>query len=269
MKNKLDITVIIPVHIYDATVEAYLSAAVQSVKDQSVEAKALMFVAPTEDILSQLKEKYGKKAQYVFNDTGKTDYCSQVNVGVEKTKTDLFSILEFDDQYSTYYFELVEKYVSSDDYEGFDAFLPTIKLVKEGKTYQQLTNNAVWAQEFSTKMGELDLTSTKEHDVFMLSGGVFKKDAFTSVGGLKGDIKIFFSKEFLLRFLHNNHRVMVIPRIGYKHLIGREDALFQTYKTMGMSQNEAKFYLDSARKEYLFNPIEFKREITYSSEEVG
>jgi hypothetical protein len=47
---------------------------------------------------------------------------------------------------------------------------------------------------------------------------------------------------------------MSIPKIGYKHTNLREGSIFWNYKNSDnkLSQDEVKFWLDSAKKEYYF-----------------
>ena len=59
---------------------------------------------------------------------------------------------------------------------------------------------------------------------------------------------------------------MTIPRIGYKHMNMREGSLFWNYKygEKGMTENEIKFWIDSAKKEYFFTN---QRDIKYEFQE--
>jgi hypothetical protein len=47
---------------------------------------------------------------------------------------------------------------------------------------------------------------------------------------------------------------MTIPRIGYKHTNFREGSIFWNYKNGDevLTQNEIKFWIDSAKNEYFF-----------------
>ena len=56
---------------------------------------------------------------------------------------------------------------------------------------------------------------------------------------------------------------MTIPRLGYQHVNFREDSLFWNYKNsekMRLSQEEVKFWLDTAKKEFFFKN---NRDINY------
>ena len=82
-------------------------------------------------------------------------------------------------------------------------------------------------------------------------------------GKLKDNIKLTFGYEFLLRLTHNNIVVMTVPKIGYQHVNFREDSLFWSYKndeTTKMTENEVKFWLETAKKEIFFKN---KRDINY------
>ena len=57
----------------------------------------------------------------ILENPGKTDFCSQVNYGVENIDTEWFSILEFDDEYSRHWLKNAEKYVKA--YDEIDIFL--------------------------------------------------------------------------------------------------------------------------------------------------
>jgi hypothetical protein len=51
---------------------------------------------------------------------------------------------------------------------------------------------------------------------------------------------------------------MVIPKIGYKHVNMREESLFWLYKNSEaveykMNPKQALFWMETAKKEYLFN----------------
>ena len=98
---------------------------------------------------------------------------------------------------------------------------------------------------------------------YQTSGGLYKTKTVKDNGKFKENIKLTFSYEFLLRLTHNGAKVMTMPRIGYQHLNLREDSLFWSYKNDDknkLSENEAKFWLDTAKKEFFFKN---KREVNY------
>ena len=83
--------------------------------------------------------------------------------------------------------------------------------------------------------------------------------------------KLTFNYEFLLRFHKNGYKSMVIPKIGYKHVNMRNGSLFWLYKNSEaveykIEPKEALFWMESAKKEYMFNE---DRHIIYEENEVG
>jgi len=112
------------------------------------------------------------------------------------------------------------------------------------------------------------LTNETLHDFqnFQTSGMVIKKSTITEFGGLKSNFKLTFVYEFLLRLTFNSVRIMTIPKIGYKHVNLREGSIFWNYKYGSdiLSENEVKFWIESAKKEYFFKderPLNYEPQI--------
>ena len=96
---------------------------------------------------------------------------------------------------------------------------------------------------------------------------VIKKDTFVDFGGFKPSIKLTFVYELFLRLTYNSVKIMSIPRLGYKHINLRQGSIFWNYKNgdTTLSENEVKFWINSAKKEYFF--VE-DRNIKYEPETV-
>jgi hypothetical protein len=94
---------------------------------------------------------------------------------------------------------------------------------------------------------------------------VIKKSSFEDYGGLKPSFKLTFGYEMFLRLTNNSLKIMSIPKIGYKHTNLRDGSIFWNYKNGDnpLSQDEVKFWLDSAKKEYHFIK---DREINFESQ---
>ena len=90
---------------------------------------------------------------------------------------------------------------------------------------------------------------------------IVKKELFLESGGLKTNMKLTFTYEFLLRMSYNDVTIMVIPKLGYKHTNNREGSLFVEYKNT-IDVLESKFWVNKAKKEYFFTE---DREITYEN----
>ena len=257
----MNISVIIPIHEYNDELSLYLDKAVESiVKQEGVEELPqliLVFPSELEAAIEGFKEgairKYQEKLPYtkftLISNGGNPDYQSQVNLAVKSVTTDYFSVLDFDDEYSTTYFRNVTKYINS--FPEIDVFLSMMIEVNEKNEGIKMTNETVWAQQFvgeNGEMGYLNLNVLKQYSDFKLSGAAIKKSEFENLGGYKSNIKLTFMYEFLLRALNNASKIFTMPKIGYKHLATRENSLFGTYqKTMPIE--ERKFWFETAKKE--------------------
>jgi hypothetical protein len=265
--NKLDLTVIIPVHsVIDPEFRSLLDSALTSIQNNSVHPEKVLIVrCPCDDVFQELKtmdlEKYDLNVEVVENTTGKA-LQNQVNYGVSQVKTKYFSFLEFDDEYSINWFKNVELYVANNP--GIKMFLPIISDVDHTGTFMGYTNEAAWAKEFTEKMGYLDEEALLRFPNFNLGGMVVDVETWKAVGGYKPSIKLTFNYELLLRFLNKGKQVMVIPKIGYKHVNMRPGGLFWDYKNSEdkkLAPDEAAFWMEVATKEYFFTE---DRNVTYT-----
>ena len=268
----MNITVIIPIHEYNDELSLYLDKAVESIFKQEhiteIPQIVLVFPVTLEESIIGFRDSLIRKTQIphtkftLIPNSGKTDYQSQVNLAVDNITTDYFSVLEFDDEYSTTFFRNVEKYIKA--YPEIDVFLTMMIEVNERNEGIKLTNETVWAQQFvgeNGEMGYLNINALKQYTDFKLSGAVIKKSEFINIGRYKVNIKLTFMYEFLLRALNNASKVFSMPKIGYKHLATRKESLFDNYqKTMPI--DERKFWFDTATKESNFindRPIDMSR----------
>ena len=259
MKN---ITVILPVHKLDETYKEMLMHSVESVKEFYNDVK-LLIVAPSSIKSDLSKVDLGQKLEInIHYHNNVSDFCSQINEGAKKCDTEWFSILEIDDEYQKIWLKSVSQYM--EEHKDADVFLPIVKDIDPEGNFTNFTNESVWAYGFSEKQGLLDNEVLMEYQSYQISGGIYKTKTFLDLGGLKENIKLTFGYEFLLRLTHNGTKVVVVPRIGYRHVNLREDSLFWLYKNdekMKLKEKEAKFWIDAAKKEFFFTN---KREINYS-----
>jgi len=270
----MNTTVIVPIHEYNDELSLYVTKALETVINQKRvdETPKMVLVYPTEldASITGLRDSLIRKHSggtttenfvLVQND-GKTDYQSQVNLGVKSVETDYFSVLEFDDEYSDSYFKNVEDYIKS--YPDIDVFLTMMIEVNDKNEGIKMTNETVWAQQFvgeNGEMGYLNPNALKQYTDFKLSGAVIKKSEFENLGGYKSNIKLTFMYEFLLRALNNACKIFTIPKLGYKHLSTRVGSMFNTYLTE-MPVEERKFWFETATKESNFmndRPIDLSR----------
>lgn len=256
----MNITVIIPVHELNEKIYPLLDKAIESViKQDDVEIPQIVvvFAAALEVEIASYQQtllnKYPDGINIIFiKNDGITDYQSQVNLAVDNSTTDYFSVLEFDDEFGRTYFRNANKFVKY--YPEVDIFLTMMIEVNDLNQGIKLTNETVWAQQFvgeNGEMGYLNQNSLKQYTDFKLSGAIIKKSEFINVGRYKSNIKLSFMYEFLLRALNNACKIYSIPKIGYKHLATREGSLFDNYLN-NMSVDERKFWFEIAVKESNF-----------------
>ena len=244
MKN---LTVIVPLHEYNDVVEKLLSEAIESFKNADDGKSKLLFVGPSE-VLNKIKETYkGKNITFLENEN--TEFQAQINAAVEKCG-EYFSILEFDDKYSPKWFENAENYMQ--EYEDVSIYLPlTHAYLFDKEKIVGFINEAVWATSFSNNLGYFDIESLENYMNFNTTGGIFKTSDFISVGKLKESMKRTFWYEFLLRALFNGKKIYVVPKVGYIHSLNRKNSLSDIY-TETISNEEADFWVECAKKEYMF-----------------
>jgi hypothetical protein len=248
-KNK--ITVIIPVHELNDKTSGLFKKALESVKNQKVQPEKVMVVAKRDGSLIVSIEKIAEEAGVsidIVPNSGKTDFASQMNLGIDKLETSHFCMLEFDDELSPIWIENAYKYMGY--YPEVDMFLPIVVEMNHEGRLLGFTNEPVWANEFSDTMGELDFGTLARYSNFNFDGMVMSREKYMEFGGLKPSIKMAFPLEFLLRVTNFSGRVMVIPKFGYKHTNGREESLFETCKNE-LSMDERRWWLSTAKKEYL------------------
>lgn len=256
MKN---ITVILPVHRIEDSYRVMLDNAIKSVEQFHEDVK-LMIVCPP-SVKTELTNISEVLDINIVTNNSKTDFCSQVNLGIEKCDTEWFSILEIDDEYKSIWLKSTNEYVKT--YTDVDVFLPVVKDINTDGNFVSFTNESTWAYGFTEKQGVLDNEVLLDFQNYQISGGLYRTQVIKDNGSLKENIKLTFGYEFLLRLTHNNIKVMTVPRVGYQHLNFREDSLFWSYKnddTNKVSEDEAKFWLETAKKEFFFKN---KRDVNY------
>ena len=256
---KKDITILIPVHKIDGDYKEMLKNALSSVEDFHNDV-VVSIICPT-SVKNELGKLSDKLEINVVENKKNTDFCSQVNLGLEKCNTTWFSILEMDDEFKPSWLKSVNEYTK--EYSDVDVFLPIVKDINVDGKFLSFTNESTWAYGFVEKQGFLDNETLLEFQNYQTSGGLFKTQVIKDNGGLKENIKLTFSYELLLRLTHNGVKIMSIPRIGYQHVNFREDSLFWSYKnddTLKLEEPEVKFWLDTAKKEFFFKN---KRDVKY------
>ena len=253
MENK--ISVVLPIKSGKlAQFDEYFAKSVLSVKNQESYVNELVIVHTDEDLLVNFLDKFDFSGLTVNRVlwTESPSFAEQVNEGVKQSTSKWVSLLEFDDEYSNIWFDNVLKY--SEIYSDVDAFLPIVVDVDSKDVFAGFTNEATFAANFTQEMGYLNNDTLLDYQNFQTAGMVVKKSKLDEIGPMKSSMKLTFVYEFLLRLTYFTARVMTIPKLGYKHTSMREGSIFWNYKNGEnvMSENEVKFWISTAKKEYFF-----------------
>jgi|TARA_R110000868_G_scaffold72567_1_gene211346 glycosyltransferase involved in cell wall biosynthesis len=268
MKNKNTISVILPIKSAVAGFfEEYLNKAIESIKVQKEKFDELIIVHTDESLLTKILGEFdfGDLNVKLESWSKEPNFADQVNHGVNVSTSEWISIFEFDDEYANIWVKNVKKYI--DTYPNTGAFLPIVVDVDDKGVFVGFTNEASFASNISEEMGILTNETLHSYQNFQISGMVIKKDIFIEYGMIKSNFKLTFGYEFLLRMTQNSVKFITIPRIGYKHSNLREGSIFWNYKNgeNRLTEDEVKFWIDSAKKEYFFN---VQREINYEPQEI-
>ena len=255
-------TVILPIHKIDELYSEMLINSVSSLQDFHNDV-LLTIVCPT-GIKSDIEKiDLGQKLQITYlENKDRTDFFSQVNLGIENCQTEWFTILEVDDEFKPVWLKSMNEY--KDTFKDVDIFLPIVKDINVEGKFVSFTNESVWAYGFTERQGFLDNEVLLEFQNYQISGGLYKTQVVKDNGLFKDNIKLTFGYEFLLRVTHNGAKIMTVPKIGYQHVNFREDSLFWNLKndeSTKLTEKEAKFWLDTAKKEFFFKN---KRDVNYT-----
>lgn len=254
-----NLTVIIPiVKLENDEQKAFFVEALSSIDDSNI------IVIGDADALNSISDvKVNKMFMTIENKTGETNYASQVNFAVKKINTDYFTVLEYDDKFSPIWFKVLKTYIDN-DIDNIFGFMPLTEVIDyETKASFGYANEAVWATSFSDEIGYYDIQALEQYLNFNTSGAVFKTEYFKNLGMLKPSMKLVFWYEFLLRALYKGKKLFVIPKVGYYHIPNRPGSITNNYSE-NMSEKEADWWIDLAKKEYFFAQ---DRNKTYNDEE--
>lgn len=256
-----NLTVIIPIHIYNDEVKTYLNKAINSVFTQSEPIEQILIVGPQE-VIGGVERDFKLNNILLLINEGKTDYSNQINLAAKHCGTKYFSILGFDDTYNNTWFKNVKSYITHKP--EYSIFLPIVNFTNKDGNVAGTVNEVIWAMSFSNEMGVIDEDTLQAFYDFSTCGGVFRTDDFIEVGMLKPSIELAFWYEFLLRATNQGLKIFVIPKNGYYHLIDREDSILNQL-TKTMDGQERAWWVKLATKEYYFKQ-ERKESYQYTPE---
>lgn len=243
-----DVNIIIPLHVFNDDVKKSLEKAIGSVPEGMP-----ITISTTKELIGEIsnfaKELKNDKINVVAGKkSNKSDFCSLVNEAVKIIDEKWFSILEYDDTYTKIWFDNVEKY--SDEFKDISVFMPIADIFDfKSNKFVSFANEVAWASSFSNEIGYIDFDCLENFFNFNMTGSVFNTDDWTECGGLKSNIKLSFWYEFLLRTTSKGKKVLVIPKVGYVHFLGRDNSLMDFY-SKNVEEDEANFWFKTAKEEY-------------------
>ena len=120
MKN---ITVILPIHTLSDDYKEMLNNSLSSIEDFHNDVK-VSIVCPT-SLKKELKDLSNKLEINIVANKGETDFCSQVNLGIDNCDTEWFTILEVDDEFKPVWLKSMNEY--SKVFTDVSVFLPIVK----------------------------------------------------------------------------------------------------------------------------------------------
>lgn len=248
-----DITVIIPILSKDLHSEELVKA-VESVKvcqEHYTDGKLKVMIVTNPDGNGPDYINFdGIDYEYILNESGVYDFCSQINFAVDMVGTEYFSILEFDDEYKPKWFKFANKYSYGN--EDVSIFLPINVVTDISGEHWQYGNEFALATTNSEECGFIDMEMLEAWSGFNLTGAIFNTSDFIKVGKYKPSIKIAFNYELMMRMAENKLKMFVVPKEGYKHVIGRSGSLMDTY-SKEIPQDEVKLWFDLAKREYTYD----------------
>ncbi len=255
------INLILPIHTINKELKSRFETFMESVSKQTVKDFTLTIVyKPTKELTKYLNEYKLESYVTLLENTGKTDFCSQINFGAQNTKSEYISITEVDDEITPTYIQNAIQHITA--YPDVSTFLPIVIDTNSNGEFLSFTNESVWAMNLTETIGYLDNESLSSYENYQTSGMIIKTSIYNEVGGLKSNVKLSFGYEFLLRLTHMSNEVFVIPKLTYRHTNFRKGSLFWDYKEgeNKLSSDEAMFWLETAKKEQFFTE---DRAITY------
>ena len=250
MKN--NITYILPIHEYNENVKGYLDKLLPTVKESSQNVKDKLFIVGPKQTTTNVKglaEGYGIQ-NVTLIDNDETNLFTQINKGVMKCTSKYFCILEYDDVLRPFWPVAAEPYMKENSEASI--FMPIVRLYDEKNKVTSFSNEVAWAISFTENMGQIDLKMMENYMDYTLSGALIKTEAFISAGMLKPSLSIAAVYEFLMRMAYKGNKIFVVPKCGYVHTINREGSFYKT-ETSKITQDEAMFYIKTAKQEYFFD----------------
>ncbi|MFA5067616.1 MAG: hypothetical protein WC466_06210 [Candidatus Izemoplasmatales bacterium] len=235
-------------------------------------------------IILRKKDEEGKMVEEAINAEEKINYfllptsCKNFpelfnesfNVAI-KNDYEFISIIEPNDIIGFNWYKQASDYAKENG--DISMFFPIIRNTVNG-AFSGFLNEAPWAEGLSEEAGKIDLNLLQRFNCMVPIGATFSVKNLSEYSETKdGDyfypfkesIKISHYYEFLMRMVYNDIKGMVIPRVGYEFKIKTTNIFNETcckipqnitqipLENGGVTQEEGKFWMDLAKKEYFFD----------------
>jgi hypothetical protein len=246
-----ELGIIIPMHEFGKENIELLNKAIDSIPENT----PICLSVPNGTTAAKVKGVSNRVLSIQECETSGSTFAELVETGVNvfnKNFPDVkwFSILEFDDTYTSIWLDNAKKYIEFMPDVSVFMFMEDITDFNDGK-YIGFGNAEAWASSFSNEIGYIDNDCLQNYFDFYLTGSIFNIKDWLEVGGLKPSIKITFWYEWMLRATSKGKKIFVIPKVGYNHSLGRKNSLVEKYKAE-ISKEESQWWFDLAKREAFF-----------------
>ena len=182
-----------------------------------------------------------------------------------------FSIIEPNDVIGLNWYTQANSYASEN--KDVSIFFPIIRNTING-TFNSLLNEAPWSEGLAEEAGKVDSNLLSRFNCVVPISAIFRIEAIKSDSEQKEDGKYYPFKEsfkishyyeFLMRMVYDGVKAMCVPRVGYEFKTKSNEVFKHTYckiphniaqisvENGGVTQNEGKFWMDLAKKEYFYD----------------
>lgn len=229
-----------------------------------------------EEKMTEVEQVTDGKINYILVETEANNFPQVYNHGFNlalEGDYDWFMPIEREDIVALHWIDNLQKYSASDD--EIDMFFPLIRNSANG-VFNGLMNEAVWVEGFTDEAGKIDLQLLTRFNCMFILGAAVKPKAileYIEKDGekykpMKESFKVSHYYEFLLRLAYNGIKAYTIPRIGYELRTFIKPFFKETSTKIpqnlsqllpengGISQEEAAFWVEEAKKQYFYEEDE-------------
>ena len=214
MNKKSNFSIILTLDGYKKEQINLLENAVESIKTNEGFKDVSIIVADTkkdtESAVELLEKEFSNVTVVECNGN------DAVNKAALSCTTKYFTVLRFNDEFTSKAFSNFEEYGTKND---ASVYLSLVKVFSEdeGKeTFLGFANEIAWASSFADEYGYIKAGELSAYHGFITYGGFFRTEDFISLNGLDLSVEGAEWYEYLSRVILSEKRIYVIPKCGYK-----------------------------------------------------